>query len=96
MGLYGNCSFCAVRKAIGQFHSKPYNVCLKEFKRGLKDGYKNFIILADDIGSYGVDINKNIIDLLDRITKIDGDYSIEIMGIHPKWIVKYIDGFEEK
>ena len=94
-GCKGNCSYCAIKKAIPFFKSKQFDECIREFKRGLKEGYKYFILDASDVGAYGLDKNSNFPDLLDEMTKISGDYKISIRELHPRWIVKYIDYLEE-
>lgn len=94
-GCPNNCSFCAIKKAVGSLHSKSLEKCLDEFKKGLSEGYKNFVITADDPGSYGLDIETNFPILLDKITSIPGDYKIIIRDFNPYWIVKYIDELEE-
>ena len=90
-GCIGNCSFCATKKAVGPHISKPLDVCIKEFKDGLKQGYKDFIICSDDPGAYGIDINTSFTNLLDEMTKIPGDYKIMITGFSPGMIVKHTD-----
>ena len=94
-GCYGNCAYCGIKKAIGGHKSKPIEVCFGEFKKGLKLGYKRFLITSDDTGAYGLDINSSLPKLLEKITSIDADYDIELYNIHPEWIVKYIDDLEK-
>jgi tRNA A37 methylthiotransferase MiaB len=94
-GCVHNCTYCAIRKAVGPLKSKSQNQCVKEFKAGLKKGYKNFVLDADDVGPYGVDIKSSLPKLLDKITNIDGNYSIEIKNTHPIWIIKYASELEE-
>jgi len=92
-GCLGNCSYCAIKKAIGSLKSKPLEQILDEFKEGLKLGFKNFLIVADDIGAYGIDIGTNFPTLLNELTSIEGNYQIELEESHPDWIVKYKDEF---
>ncbi|MCD6512399.1 MAG: radical SAM protein [Thermoplasmata archaeon] len=94
-GCTGNCAYCAIKKAIGRLRSKPIEVILYEFKQGLKKGYKYFIFDADDIGGYGIDIGENLPRLLDAITSVPGDYTMDVHYIHPGWIVKYADELVE-
>jgi len=94
-GCFGNCSYCAARRATGSFKSKPLDECIKEFKKGLATNYKNFSILADDTGAYGFDIKSSLPVLLDKITKIPGEYTLSIRNLNPKWVVKYIDDLEK-
>jgi len=94
-GCNFNCTFCAINKAVGPLHSKTVDQCLIEFKKGLKEGYKNFIITADDTGSYGMDVGSSLPELLDKMTNIQGSYNIEIRDLNPVWLVKYINDFEK-
>lgn len=94
-GCLSNCSYCAIKKAIGPLKSKSINQCVEEFKEGLNKGYKNFLIVADDLGAYGIDIDLDFPTLLNELLKIDGDYEIELEESHPKWIVKALDDFEK-
>ena len=94
-GCLGDCSYCSIKKAVGILHSKPIDECIKEFKNGLKDGYKNFELDGDDVGAYGIDIKTSFPELLDKMTKIPGDYKISIKDFNSCWLAKYIDNLEE-
>jgi tRNA A37 methylthiotransferase MiaB len=94
-GCIGNCSFCITKKAIGSFKSKPFEECIQEFKRGLKAGYRDFIICSDDPGAYGVDIDSSFPKLLDEMTDIEGNYNLMITGLSPVMLMKYLDEMEE-
>ena len=90
-----NCSYCAIKRALGKFHSKPLDQVINEFKDGLAKGFTNYFITADDTGAYGVDFGKTFMELLDKLTAIEGDYNIGIHALNPVWLVKYIDELEE-
>jgi tRNA A37 methylthiotransferase MiaB len=88
-GCTDNCSYCAIKKAIGSLRSKPIDICLKEFKKGLNEGIKKFVLAGDDVGAYGIDIGTSFPSFLNKITNIEGDYEIFIHDFNPKWLVKY-------
>jgi len=94
-GCVGNCSYCAIKKAVGPLRSKPIDECMREFRNGLNEGYTDFVIKADNAGAYGVDKESSIVELLDEMTKTPGDYQIAIQAFDPRWLVKYIDQLEE-
>lgn len=94
-GCNFNCSYCAIVKAAGKFKSKPFKKCLEEFKLGLRKGYRTFYIIAVDPGGYGLDIGKTYTQLLEKITNIEGNYSIGLEAVNPIWLLKYLDKFEE-
>ena len=94
-GCLGNCSYCVIKKAIGSLRSKSLDTIVTEFTEGVKQGHRNFVFDADDVGAYGIDIGSNFPKLLDNITTIPGEYKIYIRNIHPIWVVKYIDPLEK-
>ena len=94
-GCTGNCSYCTIKDSTGKFRSKPFDECIKEFKKGLEEGYKNFVLDGTDVGAYGIDIGSSFSKLLDELTKNPNDYYITIRELHPKWIYRYIDEIEE-
>jgi tRNA A37 methylthiotransferase MiaB len=93
-GCMGNCSYCGIKKAIGTLRSKPINECVDDFEKGLKSKHNKFIITADDVGAFGIDIGSNFPALLDKLTSFKGDYEISVQDFDPRWVVKYIDKLE--
>lgn len=94
-GCKGNCSYCAIKKAIGSLKSKTLNECIKEFVKGLEKGHDYFIIDGDDTGAFGLDKkNDNFPKLLEQLSKYPKSYKIVIRNLHPEWIVKYINELE--
>lgn len=94
-GCMGHCSYCGIKKAIGNLNSKPLEDCIHDFNVGIKKNYKHFIITADDVGAYGLDIGLSFPILLQNLLSIPGDYTISLQDFDPKWIVKYMDEFAE-
>lgn len=82
-GCLGNCAYCAIKNVFGKPRSRPIDDITKEFEKALQKGYKNFILVSNDAGSYGVDINANLVELLDAITHCDGDYRLAISHLNP-------------
>ena len=94
-GCNSNCSYCGIKKAIGAHKSKPMEKVLEEFRNGLNNGHKHFMMNADDIGAYGTDIGSSFPELLDKMTNNSGEYFISIANLSPRWLIKNIDYFEE-
>jgi MiaB/RimO family radical SAM methylthiotransferase len=90
-GCLGNCSYCAVKFAVGQLESKPLDTIVSEFKSGLNQGFEHFVLIAGDVGCYGVDIGISVVDLLSALFAIEGSYKIIIKEFNAQWIVKYFD-----
>ncbi|MDD2337344.1 MAG: radical SAM protein [Geobacteraceae bacterium] len=104
-GCLGNCSYCAIKYAIGRVRSKPVENIVKEFREGILDGYHDFIILGDDVGAYGQDLNGSFPELLSALVNeayavaghgnsVGGKNSrasLHIEEIHPNWVVMFRD-----
>jgi tRNA A37 methylthiotransferase MiaB len=90
-GCLGKCSYCAIKYGHGKLRSKPLEAIIDEFKTGLSLGYTRFVLLAADVGCYGIDIKTTLPNMLNKIFRIDEDYQIEFSGINPLWLIKYFD-----
>lgn len=66
-GCTCNCSFCATRLAIGGFESKPISKILSEVSDGIQRGYSKFMLMGDEVGSYGRDDGATLSDLVQAI-----------------------------
>jgi len=92
-GCNQKCSYCGIRAAVGRLHSKPLEICREEFLEGIREGYKEFEVIADDVGAYGIDIGKNFPDLLNELFDISGEYHVLIWNLSPMWLVHNQDEF---
>jgi tRNA A37 methylthiotransferase MiaB len=94
-GCLNRCSYCAIKNARGDLKSKPLNTVVDEFKLGLKQGYKEFALVGQEVGSYGVDIKTDLVELLNLMVKEDGDYKLHLLFIEPSWFVKLFPKLKE-
>jgi len=92
-GCLGNCSYCAIKLAMEKFHSFPEEQIIEDFKSGLKSGYKDFALVAGDIGCYGLDVKTNLPDLLKKLFALEGDFKILLWDLNVRWFVKYYPAF---
>ena len=90
-GCPGNCSYCATKLAIGNFHSVSKSLVMHQFSEGLEAGFKKFVLMGDEVGSYGQDFGETIIDLINDMYKIEHNASISISYFHPDLLVKYYE-----
>ena len=90
-GCLGNCSYCAVKFAVGQLESKSLDTIVKEFKSGLDQGFQHFVLIAGDVGCYGVDIGISVVELLRALFAVEGSYKIIIKEFNAQWVVKYFE-----
>lgn len=85
-GCNNFCSYCIVPYARGREKSRSAESIIKEVKFMAEEGYKEIILLGQNVNSYGTD-NKEVItfpDLLVKINEIKGIERIRFLTSHPK------------
>ena len=87
-GCIFKCSYCVIRLAKGGVKSRRIKDILSDIEK-LYDPTKNLFLVADDCGSYGLDINTNLFELLEEINARYPDVPIELDAINPYWLIKY-------
>jgi MiaB/RimO family radical SAM methylthiotransferase len=81
-GCVNDCSYCAIKKAKGEVTSKPIDKIISELKEGMRVGFKRFVLLADDCGSYGLDLDVDFAKLLNQLKEFD--IRVNINYIEPR------------
>lgn len=94
-GCYGQCSYCAIKNAVGELVSKPLSTIIEEFRKGLNSGMSLFTLIGDDTGCYGLDIGTNIVCLLKEIFSHKGGYKIIIKDFNIQWLAKFYSELKE-
>lgn len=87
-GCNQQCSFCAIPNFKGKLQSRSIQSCIKEIEILIKNGYKDFTLIAQDSSSYMKDLNKKdgLLKLIDEIEKIDGIKSARILYLYPSTV----------
>ena len=85
-GCNNNCSFCAIPLIRGRLKSRKIENIIEEIRNLTENGIKEINLIAQDLGSYGRDINKGkclLANLLLEAEKIPGSFKIRMLYIHP-------------
>ena len=95
-GCNNFCSYCVVPYARGREISRPAEEILREVKGLIKKGYKEIVLLGQNVNSYispspfqgegrgGVKGGVNFSELLKKINAIPGHFWISFISNHPK------------
>ncbi|MDK2895999.1 MAG: tRNA-2-methylthio-N6-dimethylallyladenosine synthase [Candidatus Atribacteria bacterium] len=84
------CSYCVVPYTTGRLRSKPQGLILKELEKIIEEGFKEVILLGQNVNAYGKDLASpsscSFINLLDTIEDRWGREKIWIgfLTSHPK------------
>ncbi len=82
-GCMFSCSYCITTLARGKLRSFPINEIKKEVCFAVENGCKEIQITSQDTSSYGLDKKENLGNLLDEVSKVEGNFRIRIGMMNP-------------
>jgi ribosomal protein S12 methylthiotransferase len=84
-GCNRSCSYCSIPLIVGKYRSRSVEEILKEAESLVKQGVKEFQIIAQDLTYYGKDLYKafKIAELIERISSIPGVEWIRLHYAYP-------------
>lgn len=80
------CSYCAVPYTRGRETSRPSKNIIAEVKKLLNNGYKEIVLLGQNVNSYGLDKKGREIDFPELLKKIDdlkNHFWLKFLTSHP-------------
>lgn len=88
-GCNNFCAYCIVPYVRGREMSRPPQEVIKEVKDLIKKGYKEIILLGQNVNSYSpvtekILAIKDFPDLLEYIAKMPGNFWLSFLTSHPK------------
>jgi len=88
LGCTNNCTFCVDKRIWGNVRSAPMDSIVKEVRKLVRYGAKEIRLTAHDTAAYGLDKGYTLVDLLENILKIEGNYRIRIGMASPNTLAK--------
>lgn len=82
-GCRKGCAYCIIPKIKGALRSKSTEQILREFRALLRQGVKEIILIAQDLGDYGKDGEGSLASLLKEILTIEGEYWLRLLYLYP-------------
>lgn len=89
-GCLSKCFFCATKIARGNLYSYRPDAIRDLFKLSLNESHREFHITSEDNSTYGLDIETNLPELLESITKIEGKFLIRVGMMNPLHLKKIL------
>lgn len=85
-GCNNFCAYCIVPYVRGRERSVPLNEIIHDVKQYAEKGYKEIILLGQNVNSYGKDFKNgdNFARLLEEICKVEGDFIVRFVSPHPR------------
>jgi len=82
-GCNNFCAYCVVPYTRGREISRSPKIIITEIKKLLKDGYKEIILLGQNVNSYQKD-DVNFSQLLKMVDNLPGKFRLRFITNHPK------------
>ena len=94
-GCNNFCTYCVVPGARGRERSRLPEHIIEEIKSLVKDGYKEIVLLGQNVNSYGNDFEESLdtnhfAKLLKEVAEIPGLYRLRFMTSHPKDLTREV------
>jgi MiaB-like tRNA modifying enzyme len=84
---WGRCGFCIVPFTRGRFVSHPLDKIMEEASRLISMGVKEIWLTSQDMGSYGLDLGRNMLpQLVNSIASLPGEFWIRIGMMNPIYL----------
>lgn len=86
------CAFCAIPLITGRYKSRPIEEIESEVKSLVKEGVREFNVIAQDLSGYGVDLygEMKLPELIERIAAVEGVKWIRLHYAYPAQFPKDI------
>ena len=80
------CTYCVVPYVRGRERSRRPERILDEVRQLVAQGYKEIILLGQNVNSYGKGLEEsiNFTQLLQQVDAVEGDFRVRFMTSHPK------------
>jgi tRNA A37 methylthiotransferase MiaB len=90
-GCANACTYCNIKLAKGHVKSRPLDRLVDEARTACEAGARTLTLLADDCGSYGVDLGTDLVALVARLVEVSPDVRLKIYAIHPRALLGFQD-----
>lgn len=87
-GCNNCCTYCAIPSIRGNLRTRPIAKVVEEVQNLLQQDIKELVVIGQDPASYGKDLNQPdyLVNLIDQLDKLTGDFWLRIMYLHPAHI----------
>lgn len=83
-GCNRRCAFCTIPSIRGKYVSRAVDDIVAEVRHFAELGVPEYILVAQDVTMYGVDIGSNLVNLLRAITAVDGVKRVRLHYCYPE------------
>lgn len=96
-GCRSACAFCQTRISRGKLFSFSMPEILDRARQALDDGVKELWVTGQDTGTWGMDVDSSLPELLRELLQLRGDFRVRLGMTSPQWVTpklaEYLDLF---
>ncbi|XEO77919.1 tRNA-2-methylthio-N(6)-dimethylallyladenosine synthase [Candidatus Lokiarchaeum ossiferum] len=93
-GCNNHCTYCCTTNARGNLVSFNFDNIVAQVSKLAFSGVKEFFFTSQDLGNYKFE-GKKLHDLLNAITKIEGEFLIRLGMLNPDYLINNLTEFKE-
>ncbi|MBU0460986.1 MAG: tRNA (N(6)-L-threonylcarbamoyladenosine(37)-C(2))-methylthiotransferase [Nanoarchaeota archaeon] len=90
-GCLGSCTYCKTKQARGDLISYPVKDIVRQVEEAVKDGCKEIWLTSQDCGTYGKDIGTDLVELLEKVLAVEGDFMVRVGMSNPNHVMGMMD-----
>lgn len=95
-GCKNNCAYCAIKLVKTKIVSVPSETIISQIQDLLSKGHTKFVLLCDDLRSWGLDFKEHWIDLIRRILQLDApDLKLGLFNLKVEDLLEEKSFFDE-
>lgn len=85
-GCDNRCTYCIIPKLRGKFRSRRMDSLVEEAKYLAKQGKRELILVAQDVGKYGLDLygKPMLAELIEKLAEVEGVDWIRLLYVYPE------------
>ena len=82
-GCNRQCAYCVIPRARGPVRSRSEESILAELRQLAASGYREVVLSAISLPSYGLDTGTNLVELVEKCARVDGIERIRLGSLDP-------------
>jgi len=90
-GCLGSCSYCCVVFARGRLRSCGIEKIVQRVQSDMRSGAKEVWLTGQDMACYGRDIGLNLVNLLQAVCAVEGEFFVRVGMMTPNYVLDILD-----
>lgn len=90
-GCLGSCAYCCVVFARGLLRSYGIQEIVERVVEDVGRGFREFWLTSQDTGCYGRDIGTSLVELLEPLCRVKGDFKVRVGMMTPSAVIDILD-----